>query len=67
MADTTVKAKITSTSKGLIFPIKWHEPFGLPQIISEAFLYKTPVISTNVGCIFLKLYLQYKWLFNTQR
>ncbi|WP_291275244.1 glycosyltransferase family 4 protein [Flavobacterium sp.] len=39
--------KIVSRAKALIFPSKWHEPFG--RTIVEAFAHATPVIGAKMG------------------
>ncbi|MCF7568220.1 hypothetical protein L3X37_07570 [Sabulilitoribacter arenilitoris] len=49
MVDNTLKSKIVSSSKGLVFPVKWHEPFGLAAI--ESLFYGSPVYSTSYGSL----------------
>jgi glycosyltransferase involved in cell wall biosynthesis len=39
--------KLVSKAKALIFPSKWHEPFG--RTIIEAFAHGTPVIASAMG------------------
>jgi len=43
------KEKILNESKGLIFPVKWHEPFGLAII--ESLYYGCPVFGTPYGSL----------------
>lgn len=43
------KAKFLNTSKGLIFPVLWHEPFGLAII--ESLYYGCPVFGTPYGSL----------------
>lgn len=43
------KAELLAHAKGLIFPIRWDEPFGLVTI--EAMVSGTPVISTPCGAV----------------
>ena len=60
MVDNTTKMKVMNSSKGLIFPVRWHEPFGL-AIIESLYagcpVYGTPygslkeLVSTDVGIL----------------
>lgn len=43
------KFKLLNGSKGLIFPVKWHEPFGLAII--ESLYYGCPVFGTPYGSL----------------
>jgi glycosyltransferase involved in cell wall biosynthesis len=43
------KAQILSQSKGLIFPVRWHEPFGLAII--ESLYFGCPVFGTKHGSL----------------
>lgn len=43
------KAALLQHSKGLIFPVKWHEPFGLA--ITESLYYGCPVFGTPNGSL----------------
>lgn len=43
------KYKMINGSKGLIFPVKWHEPFGLAII--ESMYYGCPVFGTPYGAL----------------
>ncbi len=43
------KFSLLSGSKGLIFPVKWHEPFGLA--ITESLFYGCPVFGTPYGSL----------------
>ncbi|WP_428802888.1 glycosyltransferase [Vibrio kyushuensis] len=49
MVDDTVKSKIMTQSKGLVFPVTWHEPFGLA--ITESLYFGCPVFSTPYGSL----------------
>lgn len=49
MVGGETKFKLISQSKGLIFPILWHEPFGLAII--ESMFYSCPVIGTPYGSL----------------
>ncbi len=43
------KCNLLNGSKGLIFPVKWHEPFGLAII--ESLYYGCPVFGTPYGSL----------------
>jgi glycosyltransferase involved in cell wall biosynthesis len=43
------KYNMINGSKGLIFPVKWHEPFGLAII--ESMYYGCPVFGTPYGAL----------------
>lgn len=43
------KYKLLNGSKGLIFPVRWHEPFGLA--ITESLYYGCPVFGTPYGSL----------------
>jgi hypothetical protein len=43
------KAELLANARGLLFPIRWPEPFGLVSI--EAMVSGTPVISTPCGAV----------------
>ncbi|MBD3750699.1 MAG: glycosyltransferase [Sphingobacteriales bacterium] len=49
MVDNHQKAKYLQKSKGLIFPVLWHEPFGLALI--ESLYYGCPVFGTPYGSL----------------
>ncbi|MDE6340144.1 MAG: glycosyltransferase [Muribaculaceae bacterium] len=49
MVDNAAKSRIISRSKGLIFPVTWHEPFGLCLV--ESMYYGSPVFATPYGAI----------------
>lgn len=49
MVDDAVKGRLLSGSKGLIFPVLWHEPFGLAII--ESLYYGCPVFGTPYGSL----------------
>ncbi|MCB0397172.1 MAG: glycosyltransferase [Flavobacteriales bacterium] len=43
------KLRVLNTSKGLLFPIRWHEPFGLS--ILESLYFGGPVLGTPYGSL----------------
>jgi len=43
------KFRLLNTSNGLIFPVRWHEPFGLAVI--ESLYFGCPVFSTPYGAL----------------
>ena len=43
------KNDLLRTSEALLFPIQWHEPFGL--VMLEAMATGTPVIASNIGSV----------------
>lgn len=43
------KATLLQSSKGLVFPVRWHEPFGLAII--ESLYYGCPVFGTPYGSL----------------
>ena len=43
------KDRLLNGSKGLIFPVRWHEPFGLAII--ESLFYGCPVFGTPYGSL----------------
>ncbi len=47
MVTDTEKARIILNSRGLIFPIRWHEPFGLA--VTESLYLGAPVFATPYG------------------
>ncbi|MEN8927488.1 MAG: glycosyltransferase [Flavobacteriales bacterium] len=47
--DESGKNKYINQSKGLIFPVKWNEPFGLSMI--ESLYYGSPVFGTKHGSL----------------
>ncbi len=49
MVGQEQKNEILKHSKGLIFPVLWHEPFGLAII--ESLYFGCPVIGTNYGAL----------------
>ncbi len=49
MVGDEVKNEILNDSKALIFPVLWHEPFGLAII--ESLFFGCPVIGTNYGAL----------------
>lgn len=49
MVGGTKKYNLLNGSKGLIFPVKWHEPFGLAII--ESLFYGCPVFGTPYGSL----------------
>lgn len=49
MVNDIKKAEVIQSSKGLIFPVRWHEPFGLAII--ESLYYGAPVFATPYGSL----------------
>lgn len=49
MVGGKTKFELLNGSKGLIFPVKWHEPFGLAII--ESLYYGCPVFGTPYGSL----------------
>ena len=49
MVGGVEKYKLINQSKGLIFPVRWHEPFGLA--ITESLYYGCPVFGTPYGSL----------------
>ncbi|MDE6791686.1 MAG: glycosyltransferase [Muribaculaceae bacterium] len=49
MVDNNAKRDYITRSKGLIFPVTWHEPFGL--CIVESLYYGSPVFATPYGSL----------------
>lgn len=49
MVDDAAKKVIIEQSKGLIFPVTWHEPFGLA--ITESLYFGAPVFGTPYGAL----------------
>lgn len=49
MVDDVMKQRYLPQSKGLLFPVLWHEPFGLALI--ESLYYGSPVFGTPVGSL----------------
>lgn len=49
MVDDAHKQQLLPYSKGLIFPVLWHEPFGLA--ITESLYFGSPVFGTPYGSL----------------
>lgn len=49
MVDNDRKGYLLNGSKGLIFPVRWHEPFGLA--ITESLYFGCPVFGTPYGSL----------------
>ncbi|MCF0190437.1 MAG: glycosyltransferase [Marinilabiliaceae bacterium] len=49
MVGGVEKSRLINSSNGLIFPVVWHEPFGLAVI--ESLFYGTPVFATTYGAL----------------
>ena len=49
MVDNSQKGAIMNLSKGLVFPVRWHEPFGLA--LTESLYYGCPVFGTPYGSL----------------
>lgn len=47
--DDAQKAKVMNESKGLLFPVLWHEPFGLS--LTESLYFGCPVFGTPYGSL----------------
>ena len=49
MVDDIGKAEVLARSRGLVFPVTWHEPFGLAVV--ESLYYGCPVFGTPYGAL----------------
>ena len=49
MVGGAQKNELLNASRGLIFPVRWHEPFGLAVI--ESLYFGCPVLSTPYGAL----------------
>ena len=49
MVGGSKKFNLLNASKGLIFPVKWHEPFGLA--VTESLYYGCPIFATPYGAL----------------
>ena len=49
MVGGTQKAELLNASRGMIFPVRWHEPFGLAII--ESMYFGCPVFATPYGAL----------------
>jgi len=49
MVDDAKKAAVLGRSAGLLFPVRWHEPFGLAVI--EGMYFGLPIFATPYGAI----------------
>lgn len=49
MVNNEEKGRIANRSEGLVFPVKWHEPFGLAVV--EALYFGAPVFATPYGSL----------------
>lgn len=49
MADDALKAAVMGASRGLLFPVRWHEPFGLA--VTESLYMGAPVFATPYGSL----------------
>lgn len=49
MVDNKEKSRIMNGSKGLVFPVRWNEPFGLA--ITESLYFGCPVFGTPYGSL----------------
>lgn len=47
--DDARKQSVCQRSRGLVFPVTWHEPFGLA--ITESLFFGTPVFATTYGSL----------------
>ena len=49
LVDNEVKSEILNESRGLIFPVRWNEPFGLAII--ESLFFGCPIFGTPYGSL----------------
>ena len=49
MVGGSEKARLLNSSRGMIFPVRWHEPFGLAVI--ESLYFGCPVFATPYGAL----------------
>lgn len=49
MVDNETKSRIMNRSAGLVFPVTWHEPFGLA--ITESLYFGCPIFGTPYGSL----------------
>jgi glycosyltransferase involved in cell wall biosynthesis len=49
MVDNAQKKHYIEQSLGLLFPVLWHEPFGL--CLTESLYYGAPVFGTKMGAL----------------
>ncbi|MEQ8303533.1 MAG: glycosyltransferase [Cyclobacteriaceae bacterium] len=49
MVDDEAKAKVLNKSRGLIFPVRWNEPFGIA--ITESLYFGCPIFGTPYGSL----------------
>lgn len=49
MVDDALKSRHLRTALGLLFPVRWHEPFGLAVI--EAMYFGVPIFGTPYGAL----------------
>jgi glycosyltransferase involved in cell wall biosynthesis len=49
MVGGALKFRLLNESRGMIFPVRWHEPFGLAVI--ESLYFGNPVFSTPYGAL----------------
>ena len=49
MVGGTQKAQLLNASRGMVFPVRWHEPFGLA--IVESLYFGCPVFATPYGAL----------------
>ncbi len=49
MVDDTTKSRYLKPSRGMIFPVRWGEPFGIA--VTEAFYFGVPVFATPYGAL----------------
>jgi len=65
MVNGTQKFSLLNNSKGLVFPVKWHEPFGLSII--ESMYYGCPVFGTPYGSLPELVLPEFGYLSNKQK
>ncbi len=49
MVNNIKKGQVMNQSKGLLFPVRWHEPFGLA--LTESLYFGCPVLGTPYGSL----------------
>lgn len=65
MVDNVQKKQYIEQSSGLIFPVLWHEPFGLCLI--ESLFYGAPVYGTKMGSLPELIMPDVGWLDSNER
>lgn len=63
MVGGALKFRLLNESRGMIFPVRWHEPFGLAVI--ESLYFGNPVFSTPYGALPELVQAQHGFLSNS--